>query len=307
MMKRRGCGLVLAVWLILHLGLAGCVAPAGPIGATPPAVQPPAEWTGPFTFIQMTDPQFGMFESDKGFARETELFDGAVAAANRLRPAFVVITGDLVNRPGDEGQIDEFLRIAGKLDKSIPLYLVSGNHDVIDKRKGPVLGPYRQRFGADWYSFDHRGCHFVVLDTSIMGRHDAAGDDAGQLAWLKADLRAAARRGPKHIIVFQHHPLFLSDPGQKDDYHVVPRARRRQCLDLFRHYGVSFIFAGHLHYNAYASAEGVEVMASSAVGKPLRKDPSGFRIVRVYEDRIEHEYISLDAAPEKAMPKAAAK
>ena len=32
-----------------------------------------------FFIIQVTDPQFGMYESDKGFTKETELYEKAVA------------------------------------------------------------------------------------------------------------------------------------------------------------------------------------------------------------------------------------
>ena len=43
--------------------------------------------------------------------------NGALDALDTaLRPAFVVITGDLVNKPGDAGQIAEFQRIAAKVD-----------------------------------------------------------------------------------------------------------------------------------------------------------------------------------------------
>ena len=57
----------------------------------------------PFFFIQLTDPQLGMFTDNKDFVQETANFEFAVAAVNRLKPAFVVITGDLVNKPGDAG------------------------------------------------------------------------------------------------------------------------------------------------------------------------------------------------------------
>ncbi len=59
----------------------------------------------PFFFIQLTDPQFGMFTGNAGFEQETANFEFAVATANRLKPAFVVVTGDLVNKTGDEAQI----------------------------------------------------------------------------------------------------------------------------------------------------------------------------------------------------------
>src|SRR5216110_1595816 len=48
----------------------------------------------PFFSIQLSDPQFGMFTNDKDFAQETANFEFAVAAVNRLKPAFVVIAGD---------------------------------------------------------------------------------------------------------------------------------------------------------------------------------------------------------------------
>ena len=81
-----------------------------------------------FYFIQMSDPQFGMFTDNKSFEKETRNFEKAIAEANRLKPRFVVVTGDLVNRNGDAAQVAEYKRIAALLDPSIPLYNVPGNH-----------------------------------------------------------------------------------------------------------------------------------------------------------------------------------
>src|SRR3954454_25255729 len=88
-------------------------------------------WGGePFSFIQMSDPQFGMFTKNQGFEHETANFEFAVAAANRMKPAFVVITGDLINDSGNAAQAAEYHRIAAKLDTRIKLFSVPGNHDV---------------------------------------------------------------------------------------------------------------------------------------------------------------------------------
>jgi 3',5'-cyclic AMP phosphodiesterase CpdA len=78
----------------------------------------------------MSDPQFGMYTKDADFAQETANFEFAIATANRLKPRFVIVCGDLVNKPGDRAQIEEYRRISAKLDKSIRLYHVAGNHDV---------------------------------------------------------------------------------------------------------------------------------------------------------------------------------
>jgi hypothetical protein len=39
-------------------------------------------------FIQMSDPQFGMFTKDASFEHETVNFEFAITTANRLKPAF---------------------------------------------------------------------------------------------------------------------------------------------------------------------------------------------------------------------------
>jgi len=41
------------------------------------------------TFIQMSDPQFGMYTKNATFEHETVNFEFAIASANRLKPAFV--------------------------------------------------------------------------------------------------------------------------------------------------------------------------------------------------------------------------
>ena len=89
-----------------------------------------AQPEAPYFFLQMADPQFGMFSDNAGFEEETTRYEKAIAIANRLQPAFVVVCGDLVNTPGDSTQQAELDRISAQLDERIPPYLVSGNHDV---------------------------------------------------------------------------------------------------------------------------------------------------------------------------------
>ena len=80
----------------------------------------------PFFFIQMSDPQMGMFSDNRDFVQDAANFEFAVAAVNRLKPAFLIITGDLVNRSGDAVQIAEYRRILAKVDPAIPVYSLPG-------------------------------------------------------------------------------------------------------------------------------------------------------------------------------------
>ncbi|MHC4446059.1 MAG: metallophosphoesterase [Planctomycetota bacterium] len=252
----------------------------------------------PFFFIQMADSQFGMFAKNKDFKKETELFEQAIAHANRLKPVFVVICGDLIHKTHDPKQIAEFLRISNKLDNNIPLYLVAGNHDVQRIPTGQSLRLYRQHFGKDWYSFNYNGCKFITINSAIIQEPENVEDELQrQRAWLENELDFPPENKPTHTIVFQHHPYFVGHPNEKDSYANIPRRRRADYLDLLSDAGVTALFCGHLHKNKLTRFGTMELVATSAIGKPHGKDPSGFRIVKVYQDRIEHRFYGLNAIP----------
>ena len=68
-------------------------------------------------------------------------------------------------------------------------------------------------------------------------------------------------------------------------------------MDIFRAAGVRYIFAGHYHRNAFAKDQDIEMVTTGPVGKPLGKDSSGFRIIRVQGNQISHQYYTLDSIP----------
>jgi len=159
-----------------------------------------------FFFIQMSDPQFGFFTPNAGFERETANFEKAIAAANRLRPAFVVITGDLTHRQGDSAQIAEVRRIAAQLDRSIPLYVVAGNHDVALPLSAASLAAYRRVFGPDYFAFDAPGIRGIVINSSLIKEPTLVpAESEAQTRWLRSTIAAAKARG-QQILIFQHHP-----------------------------------------------------------------------------------------------------
>ena len=54
---------------------------------------------------------------------------------------------------------------------------------------------------------------------------------------------------------------------------------------------------GHTHNNGSEVIWGIDIVITSSVGNPF-SGPPGFRIVKVYPDRVEHAYHGLDAMPE---------
>ncbi len=252
----------------------------------------------PFFFIQLSDPQLGMFTDNRDFAQDSANFEFAVAAVNRLRPAFVVVTGDLVHKPGDAAQIAEYRRISGKIDAAIPVYHIAGNHDVQNEPTPESLAAYTRIFGPDRYVFRHGGLIGLVLNSSLIHSPEkSAAQLAEQERWLRAELAKAKAEQPRHIVVFQHHPWFLQSAAEPDQYFNIPLARRAPHLALFREFGVRYLFCGHYHRNAEGRDGPLENITSGPVGKPLGGAKSGLRVAIVRDDRIEHRYYELGELP----------
>ena len=279
-----------------------------------------------FFFVQMADPQFGQFaqysglsdaeierykEKDMhirkarkitGFADETRLFGKAIEIVNKLRPDFVVVCGDLIHDADNELQVREIKSITAKLHPEIQIRWVSGNHDVGSTPTKDSLERYRNRFGEDNYSFIHKGCSFIVINSSVCFDPSNVQDEWDSLiAFLKRALQNAFDNNSRHILLFMHHPLFLTDPEEVEDipFVMIPKDRRRIIMDLLLSYDVSAVFAGHWHRNVYGSfGKNIEMVTSGPVGYPLGDDPSGFRVVHVGEDRIDHRYYGFEDMPE---------
>ncbi|HNQ87030.1 MAG TPA: metallophosphoesterase [Verrucomicrobiota bacterium] len=254
----------------------------------------------PFFFIQLADPQLGMFSDNRDFAQETANLEFAVATINRLRPAFVVVSGDLVNKPGDTRQIREYRRIMKRVDHRIPVYPVAGNHDVGNAPAPADLATYTRRFGPDHYVFRHRGFTGIVLNSVVIhSPQQATNQLAEQEVWLRSELERVRDRGATHLVVFAHHPWFLKAADEPDEYFNIPGARRVRYLGWFREAGVRYLFSGHYHRNAVARDGDLEAVTTGPVGKPLGGGQSGLRIVIVRDSGLEHRFYPFGELPHR--------
>lgn len=243
----------------------------------------------------MTDPQFGMETANKDFAYETAKLERAVADANRLKPRFVIVTGDLVNHPGDAAQIAEYQRILKKLDASIHVYSLPGNHDVGNVPTPEELDRYRKSFGADYYSFREGPLYGIVLNSVLYHSPQGAPEELKkQQAWLAAELAKAQKSGAAHTVVFLHHPLFIENGEEPDQYFNIPLARRKPLLDQLGQAGVRWVFSGHYHRNAEGRYGSLMAITTGPVGKPLGGAKSGMRLVRIQGPALTHRYVELD-------------
>ena len=260
---------------------------------------------GGFFFVQLSDTQFGFSNNDIDFIQDTVNAEFAIATVNRLRPAFVIVTGDLVNKPGDAAQIAEYRRIIGTIHPSIPVYHVAGNHDVENEPTPESLAAYRRVFGRDYYTFQHGSFVGIVLNSSLIHSPQRANAElAEQDRWLRAELQRLATGGAGHIVIVQHHPWFLEKTDEPDQYFNIPGVRRTPLLELFRSAGVRYLVAGHLHRSTEATDAGVVSIVTGAVGRPLGGSQSGFRIFVVTDTEITSRYYAFGEMPYRLGPPA---
>jgi len=126
-----------------------------------------------FTFVQITDIHLDAVEEHRIF------FEKAIREINKINPAFVIATGDLVfaAESATISQAKEWYNIYSDLIKNldVPIFNMVGNHDVvgihykkdISNEPGYNKEMYRDFFGPAYYSFDWGSCHCIVLDPNF--------------------------------------------------------------------------------------------------------------------------------------------
>jgi len=231
----------------------------------------------------------------EGFEWDARRYERAVAAVNGLRPDLVIVGGDMIDESNSDEQTEAFLGITSRLDPAIPVRYAPGNHDLAPDTLVPTpegIARYREVFGPDYYVFSEGPATFVVLNTVVID-HPEMVPEAWAAQQVFIDDALAALPGNRRAVMIGHHPLFIRHPDEPDTYWNLPLERRRPLYEALRRAGVRIALAGHWHRNNVSVDDGFEMITSGPVGYPLGSDPSGFRIVDVFADRVTHEYIPL--------------
>ncbi len=157
-----------------------------------------------------------------------------------VKPDFIIHTGDItqLSRDDEFDDADQILKEAG-----IQAFHVPGEHDMLDEGNGQAfLARYgKGSKGAGWFSFDHKGVHFVGL-VNVADLRPGGGGMLGaeQIAWLASDLAGVASSTP--VVVFAHIPLWMlyAEWGWGTD-------DAAQALAHLRRFGSVTILNGHIH------------------------------------------------------------
>lgn len=297
-----------------------------------------ATWQGEYDFVQLADPQIGMFKYDADWAEELTMLRLAIQHINRMRPRFLLISGDLTNAwPKEEtrqivaAQVSGFKEVLRELDPSIPLVLQPGNHDVGQNPTRDDVRRYVTIWGDDYFKFWCGGVLYISINSQYY--HIACNNDEAhamrveQEAWLEEELSAAAGSGAVHVVLLSHVTPFMGDEDEEHGHFNWEPVGRKWMIALAEKARVKLWLCGHYHGNCTVSSRsGIEVVTTSSCGGVINwsrsppematspkfnfrecvADPpvicdafhSGMRFVRVSRARIQHEWVELANVPE---------
>ena len=234
-----------------------------------------------FTFAYISDAHIQHIKGtsfvrnwDRGLIR-------AVAETNLLnpRPDFVMFGGDL-GQLGKKEELDHGAEMLAELDYD-KVHCVMGEHDYyLD------LGEYwSELFGPHYYSFDHKGVHFVVLNsiltyddwtfnrwpTAEQRMLEMAGLDnpngspfmvgEKQVDWLRRDLAKVSKDTP--VVVFSHSPIQKLYKGWN-----FWTEDAEQVQALFAPFADATVVYGHVHQIQYNQVGNISFYAVMATAWP---------------------------------------
>ncbi|MGA2249151.1 metallophosphoesterase family protein [Terracidiphilus sp.] len=240
--------------------------------------------------------------------------DMAFKKARGFKSDFVIQGGDHVfdSLAVSKDRASSLFDLYGKTEQDLGLKVhhTIGNHDCFGiypasgaTSADPLYGKkmFEERFGKTYYSFDHKGVHFIVLD-SIGFTPDRAYEgrvDAEQLGWLAADLKALSAAMP--VVVSVHIPLvtafdsYVPVPAEPPKHHGMSVANSSEAIALFEGHNVLGVLQGHTHINERVVWHGVPYITSGAVSGnwwhgTRMGTPEGFTVVDVKGGKLSTRY-----------------
>ena len=261
-----------------------------------------------FTFLHLTDTHI---------QPELHAANGCAIAfkkARTLHADFVIQGGDHIfdGLAVPATQSAELYRLYAETEQQLGLktYHAIGNHDVVGLNPRSGMSPTDAGYGKGYFqdhvgplyqSFDHKGVHFIVLDSIGItpDRNYYGFIDDGQMAWLKADVAKQSVVTP--IIVTTHMPLVTAFPQYLEMtsplgiHNTLQVSNAYKIFPLFEGRNVIGVLQGHTHVNERVEWKGVQYLTSGAVcgnwWEGLRLGvPEGFTVCTVRNGTLTTHY-----------------
>ena len=208
------------------------------------AVSPEEKQAFSFAFLTDIHLNFGNNNCFDGFNK-------AISSAKEKGVDFIITGGDNCDIDGLGSDVNTAHELYGKFasvvnSSDIPIYPAIGNHDRFYgvSNSDPLYneGLFEKYMKTkSYYSFDHKGWHFIILNTA-----NSYVDDI-QKSWLRNDLSKISMGTP--LIVVVHVPfLSLYYPALEGRYTAQDTFKGfKQIWDMFKNHNIKLILQGHMH------------------------------------------------------------
>lgn len=221
---------------------------------------------------------------------------------------FVIFGGDLADldhlQPQDSFRADSLMSVFKSVvtGSGVKPYFAIGNHDrYYTFNNEPDVSGFKffeKYFGETYYSFDHKGIHFVILNSVQINdstRKYCVGPE--QMEWLKSDLTTISRETP--LVVVTHVPFqslyYPAMEGVVKDADMF--SNFKEVWDVLLDYNLKVILQGHQHLHEELLVNNTYFVTGGAVsagwwGGPLLDTEEGYMLVRVdNEGNMSWNYI----------------
>lgn len=230
----------------------------------------------------------------------------ALEDVSKRKVDFILFGGDNVETDHlkeDEQTADalhaRFKGIVG--ESSLPTYFTIGNHDRFYRNNGKEdktgYHLFEKYFGPSHNSFDHKGVHFITLNSLDPDENNQYSIGPEQLEWLRKDLEATGKETP--VVISLHVPMLsLYYPvveGTFKGYDMI--ANTKQVVDLLNGYNLKLVLQGHQHIHEEIQERNRWFVTAGAVSAywwagPFLETEEGYLLVHVGNDNsFTWEYI----------------
>jgi 3',5'-cyclic AMP phosphodiesterase CpdA len=208
---------------------------------------------------------------------------------------------------GGQARCDSLFSLYKEMSKGfrMPVYNTLGNHDLFaiypespesETHPDYKYGMFERYFGKTYYSFNHKGWHFVVLNSL-----DVTADKKyrghfreEQIEWLKSDLDKTDSLTP--IVVISHIPM-LSVRGQMAGSAGPMIDNVAEVFKILENKNLKLILQGHIHWkesgqvnDRFEFITGGSIAGNGWKGR-RHNTKEGFVQVNVQGSELSWEYI----------------